>query len=257
MSLISKTSTSTDMVPSFKWNDEVEKIIKNQICKGATENEISAFIYICKSRQLNPMLKQIWFVKRGNSFSTEISIDGFRALAERTGKYCPGREPTYTYDSEGKLVSATAYVKKKIDDQWVEISATAFLEEYKAANAMWTKMPHNQLAKCAESLAIRRAFPQDLSGLHSREEMEHVVDVSESKVDTSTMLDSSQALVLSQLLEGCDEYKSRIFAHYSEKLGRTIENIAQLPSSDYNLILTRAKGYVQNLSKEDGLVLSV
>ena len=113
-------------------------------------------------------------------------------MAERTGKYAPGRETTYAYDKDGKLVSSTAYVKKLVSGTWHEVPATAYMSEYSTGQATWRTKPHIMLAKCAESLALRKAFPQELSGLYTTEEMgqatpEGVVDVQVRDVTPSKL----------------------------------------------------------------------
>jgi hypothetical protein len=50
-------------------------------------------------------------------------------------------------------------------------TAIAKFSEYNAGGSMWQKMPANQLAKCAEALALRKAFPHQLSGLYTPDEM--------------------------------------------------------------------------------------
>lgn len=162
------------------------QLVKDTFAKGATDDELSLFLRTASRTGLDPMARQLFLVKRWDSslgsngamaMSIQISIDGFRLIADRTNKYVPGRETTYTYNRQGTVESATAYIKKLAGGIWHEISATAFYSEYvqvkkdKTPNSMWQKMPRLMLAKCAESLVLRKAFPAELSGLYTPEEM--------------------------------------------------------------------------------------
>ena len=151
--------------------------LKDTICKGATDQELELFVQICNSSGLNPFMKQIYAVPRGSkggptSIQPMVSIDGFRLIAERTKCYAPGREPTFVYGQNKKLHSATAYVKKKLPDgSWHEVTATALMQEYEQHSPIWQGKPHVMLAKCAEAMALRRAFPANLSGLYEENEI--------------------------------------------------------------------------------------
>jgi phage recombination protein Bet len=148
-------------------------LIKATVAKGCTDNELQLFLHACQKTGLDPLMKQIYAVKRGGSMAIQTGIDGFRLIAERTGKYSPGREPSFVYDeNETQIISATAYIKKMTPDgTWHEVAATAMFEEYCPGGQFWTKMPHVMIAKVAEALALRRAFPMELSGVYSTEEM--------------------------------------------------------------------------------------
>jgi hypothetical protein len=154
-------------------------------------------------------MKQIYAIKRGGKLTPQTGIDGYRLIAERTGKYAPGREPTYNYTESGALISATAYVKKMTDDgTWHEVSATAFFDEYCQRDGQgqptqfWKKFRHVMIAKCAETLALRKAFPGDLSAIRTEEEMEQAevfvpapasqlaTDLKQFESDTKTMQDN-------------------------------------------------------------------
>lgn len=152
--------------------------------KGASKDELELFANICQRTHLSPEMKQIypvprWDAKLGKEvFSFQVSIDGFRLIAERTGRYAPGRENTYTYNDKDELISATAFVKKQTaDGTWHEVAYTAFFKEYVqlkkdgTPSKFWKDMEHVMLGKCAESCALRKAFPADLSGLYTVEEM--------------------------------------------------------------------------------------
>lgn len=151
--------------------------LKDTICKGATDQELELFVQICNSCGLNPFMKQIYAVPRGSkggptTMQPMVSIDGFRLIAERTKCYAPGREPTFVYGPNKKLYSATAYVKKKLPDgSWHEVTATALMQEYEQHSPIWQGKPHVMLAKCAEAMALRRAFPANLSGLYEENEI--------------------------------------------------------------------------------------
>lgn len=162
-------------------------VIKDVIARGASDVELKMFVAMAQKLGLDPLSKQIHCVKRrarladgsyGDAMTIVVGIDGYRLVAERTGRYCPGKAPTYEYDAHGKVASATAYVLKLAGGAWHEVSAVAFWEEYAQLNkdgqptAMWAKMPRLMLAKCAEALALRRAFPAELSGVYTDDEMQ-------------------------------------------------------------------------------------
>lgn len=175
-----------EMIPV---DDKKTELIKNTICREASHEELEIFLHVCARTGLDPFMRQIYPVMRnvkisrnpdkwGKVMIIQTGIDGFRLIAERTQKYTPGREPTFVYDAHKKMLSATSYVKKLTSDgQWHEVAATAYFEEYvqkdKDGNPsdFWRRMPHLMLAKCAESLALRRAFPAELSGIYTSDEM--------------------------------------------------------------------------------------
>ena len=192
------------LVKSDDYSTKEVQIIKETYFKGATNEELVFFLHVCKKTGLDPLMKQVYPVKRWDSklkkevMTIQTSIDGYRLIAERTGKYIPGREPTFTYDNSGKLRSATAYIKKlAADGSWHEVAATAFYDEYvqltKEGNPtqFWQKMAHNQLAKCAESLVLRRSFPCETSSVYTKEEMSQatpmaVEDINVAPIDLET-----------------------------------------------------------------------
>jgi phage recombination protein Bet len=161
--------------------DQVE-LVKRTVAKGTSDDELKLFLYTCARTGLDPLAKQIHAIKRWSSrdkrevMSIQTGIDGYRLIAERTGRYAPGQQPTYEVDG-GKLVSATAYVKKLVAGTWHEVAASAYWEEYVQTDRdghptpTWKRMPRLMLAKCAEALALRRAFPAEMSGVYTFDEM--------------------------------------------------------------------------------------
>lgn len=136
-----------------------------------SDAELQVFLHLCQRTKLDPFARQIYAIPRGGKMTVQTSIDGYRVIAERTGCYAPGQATQFAYN-DGKLVSATAYVRKLVAGTWHEVAEVAFWDEYNGGTPFWKKMPTTMLAKVAEARALRRAFPQDLSGLYVSEEMD-------------------------------------------------------------------------------------
>lgn len=153
------------------------ELIKNTIAKGATSNELQLFLAQCQRTGLDPFSRQIYWIKRGNSGTTQVSIDGFRVIAERSGEL-DGQE-VHWCDADGVFVEvwlkptppAAARVLVYRKGCAKPFPGVAKWSEYNAGGNMWSKMPATMLAKCAEALALRKAFPHQLSGLYTTDEM--------------------------------------------------------------------------------------
>lgn len=174
------------------WPNERLELLKRTIAKGATNDELALFLQVCKRTKLDPFSKQIYFVKRWDSslkrevMQPQPSIDGARIVAERTGCY-GGQQGPFWCGVDGVWkeiwpdnefpVAAKVIVLKVMNGITIPTPAVAHWGEYVqtkkdgSITSMWQRMPAGQLAKCAESLALRKAFPNDLSGLYTVEEL--------------------------------------------------------------------------------------
>lgn len=218
-------------------NDQIETI-KDVFCKGLSNDEFKIFLYSCQRTGLDPFAKQIYAVKRNDKklgrevMTIQTGIDGYRAIADRTERYSPGRKPTFEYDSNGKVLSATAYVKKLTrDGTWHEVEAEAFYDEYVQTSydgrpmGMWNKMVRTMLAKCAEALALRKAFSSQLSGIYTKEEMQQADAVDVTPLPTPSVvkplyINQSEATELEQLISECDpEKQEKIWKFLEGKCG--------------------------------------
>lgn len=171
-------------------NDQVA-IIKQQIAPKATDSELQYFLYQCRVTGLNPLTRQIYAIHRwtkdGDKMTVQTSIDGFRVIAERSGNYAGQSEPEFIEDEKGAMKCCKVRVFKFNSGVRYEASVgVAYWSEYvqtgKDGNpsGLWAKMPHTMISKVAEALALRKAFPQDLSGLYTADEMEQADTVQAS-----------------------------------------------------------------------------
>jgi phage recombination protein Bet len=161
----------TAITKASDWTREQIETIKQTVAKGANDAQLALFLQTCRSRNLDPFTRQVFYTPQG----IIVSIDGFRAIAERTGCYAPG--PTrYEYDENKALVAAYVTVRKLVAGTWFDVEESAFYEEYRGSSPIWKSKPRVMLAKCAESRALRRSFSSELSGVYSAEELDQARD---------------------------------------------------------------------------------
>ena len=158
---------------------------------NANDADLAVFFHQCARTGLDPFARQIYMIERwtknGPKPTIQTGIDGFRLIARRAtdqrhGTF--GYEPTLWCGADGKWVDVwlaagpPAASKVTVFRDGSTFPAVALYREYvgKLKNGdpshMWRDKGSLMLAKCAEALALRKAFPQDLSGLYTADEMD-------------------------------------------------------------------------------------
>lgn len=148
---------------------------------------IESFLTQCQRTRLDPMARQIYCIERGGKWGVQISIDGFRLIAERSKGYrgqtpaqwtADGREWLDVWLADEPPAAARVGVYREGFDapQFAVATFAGYCPRDRdgalAPKNQWLTNPSNQLAKCAEMLALRKAFPNELSGLYGTEEMD-------------------------------------------------------------------------------------
>lgn len=198
--------------------DTVE-LIKKTIAVGATDDELQLFLYQAKRTGLDPLARQIYFVKRGGKVVIQTSIDGFRVIAGRNTDYAGQDEPVFTENGNGHPTVAKVKVYKfRGDMRYLAATGVAHWSEYvpqAGQDFMWKKMPHTMLAKVAEALALRKAFPQDLSGIYSDEEMQQSERFEPIKPELANDVQKKKIFALAKGVgKDAEEVKETLKAHF-------------------------------------------
>lgn len=180
-----------------RYDREQVELLKRTVAKGATDDQFALFMTIAQRRKLDPFAKQIWCVLRKSGSVTEMAvqtaIDGFRLIAQRTGEY-DGQDKALWCGEDGvwkdvwlsdkpPAAAMVLVYRKGVSRPFPGIAHlkgyAAYKDDGKTLAAKWGQMPEHMLAKCAEALAFRKAFPEELSGVYTDDEMDHanVIDV--------------------------------------------------------------------------------
>lgn len=155
----------------------------------ASPADLAVFFHHCKRTGLDPFARQIYMIRRDGKQTIQTSIDGLRLIAarvvERTGEKF-GYSPTYWCGDDGVWrdvwlspqppAAARVSVLRNGEPFPAVVLFSEFVQRKRdgAVTAMWKTKAAFMLGKCAEAAALRKAFPQELSGIYSSEELRDV-----------------------------------------------------------------------------------
>ena len=151
-----------------------------------TEQEVDRFLMEASLYGLEPLAGQIYASWEDGVMKAVTTVDGLRLLAERTGRYDGQSDPEWCdkdgnwtdfWTGEAEPLAARVRVHKKGTE--VPTTGTANWHDFApqgtvGADSLWSVLggkPAHMLSIRAEALALRKAFPSELSGLYAAEEL--------------------------------------------------------------------------------------
>lgn len=170
------------------WNRD---LILKTVAIGATSEELAMFLYLAEQYNLDPLKKEIFFLKhRPDAKPTIItSRDGYLKYANTNDQF-DGIESDVVYEGdrltrrddgslhieygqnhmlfESKALKG-AYSNVYRKDRSKCASVFVSRSDYMKATTTWQTYPNAMILKVAESMALKRAFA--ISGLVTQEEM--------------------------------------------------------------------------------------
>lgn len=206
---------------------------------NASDADVALFFHQAARTGLDPFARQIYLINRGGKQTIQVGIDGFRLIRDRKGTYRGHTEEWCGQDGKwrdvwlGRDHPSAARVQVYVEGYTVPVVGIATWDEYAQIGrdgkpqSVWASKPALMLAKCAEALALRKAFPQDLSGLYTTDEIpEAEQDADGVHVVTTMQADSRKPPKAQQtrdklsvweqwhtIVQACDDMDALIRAH--------------------------------------------
>lgn len=169
-----------------KFNDDVTRELANPetlrtlvatTFKGISEANVKQAIVEGMMRGFtfqDFLKKNIYAIPYGDKYSLVTSIDYARKIGMRSG-VVGNSEPTYT-EKEGRILTCSVTVKRKVHGETGEFTATVYFSEYTTGKNLWQAKPRTMIAKVAEMHALRKACPEEMSQVYVSEEVEQKVE---------------------------------------------------------------------------------
>lgn len=192
--------------------------LQNSVFPGAKDESILLAVDYCKARKLDILKKPCHIVpmsvtdaKTGNKNWRDVIMPGIyeqRITAFRTGQMAGQDEPVFGDTVTFRGIEAPEWcrvtVYRFINNERCAFSHTEYFSEACATtkegkpNSMWSKRPRGQLAKCAEAGALRKAFPDELGGVITADEVneEPINQHSAATPDSGTTVIDTQSVEL-------------------------------------------------------------
>ena len=197
---VAERNTSTQLAiadDQASFTTQQVAVLRHMGVEGAPAEDLEVFFHACKRSGLDPFLKQIHMIKRmvwnpqtqqkEPRWTIQTGIDGYRLMgrraADRARQDMWVGEPEWLHDDGTwrpawtKRWGAPIAARVKVYRGGHSFTGIANFDEYVQTKqngspvAMWEQRPAGQIAKCAEALAWRLAFPQDMAGVYIDDEM--------------------------------------------------------------------------------------
>lgn len=208
------------------------------VSNDVTQADLAIFLTQSKRTGLDPFSRQIYMIgrkqKTANGYETkqtiQVGIDGLRAIAHRVAQQCHevfSMSDTLWADKTGVWHDVwlspepPSAAKVSVKRGGGVFSAVAIFKEYAPIyngklSGMWSSKPALMIAKCAEALALRKAFPSDMSGIYTDDEMSRAEDVSAPTVVETSAQQQAETISHRRPQISTQEQREQIFAMLAE-----------------------------------------
>jgi len=250
------------VVPPQEFDADQIDLIANMIGVRPGTNEFKLFLNLARAKRLDPLTKQIYCIKTNSGLQMFASIDGLRVIAQRTGDYGGQTEPywcgpdgvwrdVWLEDRPPSAAKVGVWKRGYEHPTW----GVATFKSYGANKKNnWLSMPDVMLAKCAEALALRKAFPDDLSALYVREEFaEDEAPPTPSRPATAQQSRSTATPAPAEVVDA----ETGEIAPTKEELGNRIKSLRELLGWTQGDVRDEAKKHGIDLRTIDGLSMMV
>ncbi|MGP5263686.1 phage recombination protein Bet [Glutamicibacter arilaitensis] len=263
--VVHQTQTTLAIQPEqTRFTDQQVTMLRHIGVEKAKDADLQVFFHQCQRTGLDPFARQIYMIERwskeGPKYTIQTGIDGYRLIgrraAQRAKETISVKQPLWAHPDGGwRDVWLPAWgtpgaAKVTILRGGEEFTAVALFDEYKQTKRdggltqMWAQRPAGQIAKCAEALAWRMAFPQDLAGIYTDTEMEQadnrpthapqpVQDLGEQVQVPMITADQWEAIVNFGQSRGIAN--AGVFV--SETLGRQLRGWQEITADEVSLIM--------------------